>query len=206
MSEKGLLFVLSGPSGVGKGTVRRAVFEDENTNFSYSISMTTRTKRPGEEEGVDYYFRTKDEFELLIEKDELLEYAQFVDNYYGTPLEYVEKTLSEGQDVFLEIEVQGAMQVREKMPEAVFIFLTPPNLSELKNRIVGRGTETSDVVDKRMETAHHEIEMMKHYDYAVVNDEVELAVEKIKDIVRIEHMRTKWMYPKYRSMLDEIVE
>ncbi|ANZ94168.1 MULTISPECIES: guanylate kinase [Brochothrix] len=206
MSEKGLLFVLSGPSGVGKGTVRRAVFEDENTNFSYSISMTTRTKRPGEEEGVDYYFRTKEEFELLIEKDELLEYAQFVDNYYGTPLEYVEKTLSEGQDVFLEIEVQGAMQVREKMPEAVFIFLTPPNLSELKNRIVGRGTETSDVVDKRMETAHHEIEMMKHYDYAVVNDEVELAVEKIKDIVRIEHMRTKWMYPKYRSMLDEIVE
>ncbi|MDO7862897.1 guanylate kinase [Brochothrix thermosphacta] len=206
MSEKGLLFVLSGPSGVGKGTVRRAVFEDENTNFSYSISMTTRTKRPGEEEGVDYYFRTKKEFELLIEKDELLEYAQFVDNYYGTPLEYVEKTLSEGQDVFLEIEVQGAMQVREKMPEAVFIFLTPPNLSELKNRIVGRGTETSDVVDKRMETAHHEIEMMKHYDYAVVNDEVELAVEKIKDIVRIEHMRTKWMYPKYRSMLDEIVE
>ena len=206
MSEKGLLFVLSGPSGVGKGTVRRAVFEDENTNFSYSISMTTRTKRPGEEEGVDYYFRTKEEFELLIEKDELLEYAQFVDNYYGTPLEYVEKTLSEGQDVFLEIEVQGAMQVREKMPEAVFIFLTPPNLSELKNRIVGRGTETSDVVDKRMETAHHEIEMMKHYDYAVVNDEVEIAVEKIKDIVRIEHMRTKWMYPKYRSMLDEIVE
>ncbi|MPQ27919.1 guanylate kinase [Brochothrix thermosphacta] len=206
MSEKGLLFVLSGPSGVGKGTVRRAVFEDENTNFSYSISMTTRTKRPGEEEGVDYYFRTKEEFELLIEKDELLEYAQFVDNYYGTPLEYVEKTLSEGQDVFLEIEVQGAMQVREKMPEAVFIFLTPPNLSELKNRIVGRGTETSDVVDKRMETAHHEIEMMKHYDYAVVNDEVELAVEKIKDIVRIEHMRTKWMYPKYRSMLNEIVE
>lgn len=206
MSEKGLLFVLSGPSGVGKGTVRRAVFEDENTDFSYSISMTTRTMRPGEEEGVDYYFRTKEQFELLIEQDQLLEYAQFVDNYYGTPLEYVEKTLNEGKDVFLEIEVQGAMQVREKMPEAVFIFLTPPSLTELKSRIVGRGTETSDVVDKRMATAHHEIEMMKHYDYAVVNDEVQLAVEKIKDIVRIEHMRTKWMYPKYRSMLDEIID
>lgn len=206
MSEKGLLFVLSGPSGVGKGTVRRAVFEDENTDFSYSISMTTRTMRPGEEEGVDYYFRTKEQFELLIEQDQLLEYAQFVDNYYGTPLEYVEETLNEGKDVFLEIEVQGAMQVREKMPEAVFIFLTPPSLTELKSRIVGRGTETSEVVDKRMATAHHEIEMMKHYDYAVVNDEVRLAVEKIKNIVRIEHMRTKWMYPKYRSMLDEIID
>lgn len=125
MPERGLLIVLSGPSGVGKGTVRKALFEKDDNQFEYSISMTTRNKREGEVEGVDYFFRSKEEFEQLISEGKMLEYAEYVGNYYGTPLDYVNKTLDEGKDVFLEIEVQGAMKVKEKMPDGVFIFFNP---------------------------------------------------------------------------------
>ena len=134
MSERGLLIVLSGPSGVGKGTVRKALFEKDDNQFEYSISMTTRQMRKGEVEGVDYFFRSKEEFEQLISEEKMLEYAEYVGNYYGTPLDYVNQTLDEGKDVFLEIEVQGAMKVKEKMPDGVFIFLTPPDFSESTNR------------------------------------------------------------------------
>lgn len=178
MTDRGLLIVLSGPSGVGKGTVRKAVFDDPTTSFEYSISMTTRKAREGEVDGVDYYFRTKEQFEQAIADGKMLEYAQYVGNYYGTPLDYVEEILVAGKDVFLEIEVQGALQVRKAMPEGIFIFLTPPDLSELKNRIIGRGTESMDVVEERMSKARHEIEMMNAYDYAVVNDIVDNAVQK----------------------------
>ena len=171
MSERGLLIVLSGPSGVGKGTVRKAIFESDDNDFQYSVSMTTRNKREGEIEGVDYYFRTREEFEALIEAGEMLEYAEYVGNYYGTPLSYVQKTLDQGKDVFLEIEVQGAKQVKEKVPDGVFIFLTPPDLAELRSRITGRGTDSAEVIDERMRVAREEIEMMALYDYAVVNDE-----------------------------------
>ena len=153
MSERGLLIVLSGPSGVGKGTVRKAIFDSEENDFQYSISMTTRKQREGEVDGVDYYFRSREEFEAMIEAGEMLEYAEYVGNYYGTPLTYVNQTLDEGKDVFLEIEVQGAKQVKDKVPDGVFIFLTPPDLAELKSRIIGRGTDEMSVIEERMAVA-----------------------------------------------------
>ncbi|MGM0167849.1 guanylate kinase [Enterococcus sp. AZ135] len=204
MSERGLLIVLSGPSGVGKGTVRKAIFERDDNEFQYSVSMTTRSMRAGEVEGVDYYFRTKEEFEAMIEAGEMLEYAEYVGNYYGTPLTYVNKTLDEGKDVFLEIEVQGAQQVKEKVPDGVFIFLTPPDLAELKARIVGRGTDSPEVIEERMRVARQEIEMMALYDYAVVNDQVPKAVDRIKDIIVSEHYRVDRVIGKYIKMLKEI--
>lgn len=204
MTEKGLLIVLSGPSGVGKGTVRKALFESGKNDFQYSISMTTREKRSGEVEGMDYFFRTKEEFEKMIATGRMLEYAEYVGNYYGTPLDYVEETLNKGQDVFLEIEVQGAMKVREKVPDGVFIFLTPPDLGELKSRIVRRGTDAPEVIEKRMERAKQEIEMMASYDYAVVNDKVEHAVYKIREIIRAEHCRVDRVIGKYIKMIKEI--
>lgn len=204
MTERGLLIVLSGPSGVGKGTVRKAIFESDDNDFQYSISMTTRQMRPGEVDGVDYFFRSKEEFEELIAKGEMLEYAEYVGNYYGTPLSYVEETLAQGKDVFLEIEVQGAKQVKEKVPEGVFIFLTPPDLEELRSRIVGRGTDSIEVIDERMRVAKEEIEMMALYDYAVVNDEVPKAVKRIKEIIASEHFRVERVINKYRKMIEEL--
>lgn len=202
MQEKGLLIVLSGPSGVGKGTVRKAIFSQPDTAFEYSISMTTRSPREGEVDGVDYFFKTREEFEALIEQGELLEYAEYVGNYYGTPVEYVRKTLDAGKDVFLEIEVQGARQVREKFPDGLFIFLAPPSLSELKNRIVTRGTETEDLINNRMLTARDEIEMMELYDYVVENDQVDRACERINAIVVAEHCRRERVQHRYKKMLE----
>lgn len=204
MSERGLLIVLSGPSGVGKGTVRKAIFDSEDNDFQYSISMTTRKQRKGEVDGVDYYFRSKEEFEAMIEAGEMLEYAEYVGNYYGTPLSYVNQTLDKGKDVFLEIEVQGAQQVKDKVPDGVFIFLTPPDLTELKSRIVGRGTDDLSVIEERMRVAKEEIEMMALYDYAVVNDQVPLAVQRIKDIIASEHFRVDRVIGKYIKMLKEM--
>ena len=204
MSERGLLIVLSGPSGVGKGTVRKAIFDSEENDFQYSISMTTRKQREGEVDGVDYYFRSREEFEAMIEAGEMLEYAEYVGNYYGTPLTYVNQTLDEGKDVFLEIEVQGAKQVKDKVPDGVFIFLTPPDLAELKSRIIGRGTDEMSVIEERMAVAREEIEMMALYDYAVVNDEVPLAVQRIKDIIASEHFRLDRVIGKYIKMLEEM--
>lgn len=202
MQEKGLLIVLSGPSGVGKGTVRKEIFSQPDTSFEYSISMTTRAPREGEVDGVDYFFKTREEFEKLIEQGKLLEYAEFVGNYYGTPVDYVKETLEKGKDVFLEIEVQGARQVREKFPDGLFIFLVPPSLSELKNRIVTRGTEPDEIINNRMTVAKEEIEMMSLYDYVVENDRIELACERIKAIVVAEHCRRERVEQKYISMLE----
>ncbi len=204
MIDRGLLIVLSGPSGVGKGTVRKAIFEQEENDLEYSISMTTRKAREGEIDGVDYFFRTKEQFEDLIENDGLLEYAEYVGNYYGTPLDYVNQTLASGRDVFLEIEVQGALQVRKKMPEGIFIFLTPPGLVELKSRIVGRGTDESSVIESRMEKAIEEINLMQHYDYAVENDKVENAVTKIKNIIECEHLKVSRVIHRYKKMIEEL--
>ena len=189
MIKRGLLIVLSGPSGVGKGTVRAAIFSKGEQKFVYSISATTRLPRTGETDGVDYFFKTREEFEQMIQNKQLLEYAEYVGNYYGTPLEYVENTLAQGKDVFLEIDVQGAIQVRELMPDGVFIFLTPPDLNELESRIVNRGTDSDEVIAKRMKTAREELELMKYYDYSVVNDTVDSAVQKIEAIIQTEHLR-----------------
>lgn len=202
MPERGLLIVFSGPSGVGKGTVRAKIFEQEN-NFKYSVSMTTRKQRPGEVDGKDYYFRTREEFEELIRKGEMLEYAEYVGNYYGTPLTYVNQTLDEGKDIFLEIEVQGALQVKQKKPDAVFVFLTPPDLDELRERLVGRGTDSSEVIANRLEKAKEEIRLMSEYDYAVVNDKVELAAERVKMIIDAEHFRVDRVIGRYRKMVDD---
>jgi guanylate kinase len=202
MQEKGLLIVLSGPSGVGKGTVRKAIFSQQETEFEYSISMTTRKPREGEVNGVDYFFKSREEFEELIEQDRLLEYAEFVGNYYGTPVDYVRETLDAGKDVFLEIEVKGARQVREKFPEGLFIFLMPPSLHELKNRIVTRGTESDDLINNRLLTAREEIEMMDLYDYIVENDQVDLASERIIAIVKAEHCRRERVEHRYKKLLE----
>ena len=203
MAKRGMLIVLSGPSGVGKGTVRKRIFEQDDNKFDYSVSMTTRKMRPGEVNGKDYYFVSKEEFEQEIVNGGMLEYAQYVDNYYGTPLKYVNEKLDSGKDVFLEIEVKGAMQVREKCPDGLFIFLTPPDLMELRQRIINRGTDDMATIDKRMEKAKGEIEMMQNYDYAVVNDEVDKAAEKIKTIIRAERWRVKRFLPDYKKHLGD---
>ncbi|MBM7571769.1 guanylate kinase [Aquibacillus albus] len=201
IEEKGILFVLSGPSGVGKGTVRKALFE-KDTDLKYSISMTTRPMREGEEEGIDYFYRTRSEFEDMINNNKLLEYAEYVGNYYGTPRDYVEETLQSGKDVFLEIEVQGALQVKENFPEGVFIFLFPPSLEELKNRIINRGTETEELVRNRLLAAKEEIEMMDAYDYVVVNDRIDSAVHKVQSIVRSEHCKRERVAKQYKKILE----
>ena len=204
MTERGLLIVFSGPSGVGKGTVRQEIFSTPDHKFEYSVSMTTRQKRPGEVDGVDYFFRTREEFEELIKNGQMLEYAEYVGNYYGTPLTYVNETLDKGIDVFLEIEVQGALQVKKKVPDGVFVFLTPPDLDELKDRLVGRGTDSEEVIRQRIERAKEEIALMREYDYAVVNDEVPLAAERVKRIIEAEHFRVVRVIGRYNDMIKDI--
>lgn len=204
MTERGLLIVLSGPSGVGKGTVRQAIFEKYENDFDYSVSMTTRKKRKGEVEGSDYFFRTREEFERLIASGGLLEYAEYVGNYYGTPLEYVNETLNKGKDVFLEIEVQGALKVRKRMPEGIFIFLAPPNLSELKSRIIGRGTDAMEVIEERMEKAVEELKLIEYYDYVVRNDTVENAARKIRNIIESEHLKVSRNLDEYKKIIKEM--
>ncbi|TWT10357.1 guanylate kinase [Streptococcus sp. sy004] len=201
MSERGLLVVFSGPSGVGKGTVRQEIFSTPDHKFEYSVSMTTRPQRPGEVDGVDYFFRSREEFEELIRQGQMLEYAEYVGNYYGTPLTYVNETLDKGIDVFLEIEVQGALQVKKKVPDGVFIFLTPPDLEELQNRLVGRGTDSQEVIAQRIERAKEEIALMREYDYVVVNDEVSLAAERVKRIIETEHFRVERVIGHYDQII-----
>lgn len=201
MDEKGILFILSGPSGVGKGTVRQKLFE-QDTNLKYSISMTTRTMRPGEVDGVDYFFKTKAEFKQLIEENALIEYAEYVDNFYGTPKAYVEEMLDLGHDVFLEIEVQGAMQVKENFPQGVFVFLIPPSLDDLRERIVNRGTESDELVRNRLNEAKKEIDMMDAYDYIVVNDQVDHAVAKVQAIIEAEHCKRERIAKQFKKLLE----
>ena len=203
MSERGLLIVFSGPSGVGKGTVRQEIFSKPDHKFEYSVSMTTRAQRPGEVDGKDYFFRSREEFEELIRNGQMLEYAEYVGNYYGTPLTYVNETLDKGIDVFLEIEVQGALQVKKKVPDAVFIFLTPPDLNELQERLVGRGSDSEEVIAQRIERAREEIALMSEYDYAIVNDEVPLAAERVKRVIEAEHFRVDRVIGRYRNMISE---
>ena len=181
--KRGLLIILSGPSGVGKGTVREQLFKEESLNLAYSISMTTRYKRPGEKEGIDYFFVDVDTFKKKIEQGELLEYAQFVGNYYGTPKAYVDQLLDEGKNVVLEIEVQGALQVMKKVPDALTIFLVPPSMEELEKRIRGRRTEAEDVIKERLDKARREIATKDQYKQVVVNDDVMRAKDDIVKII-----------------------
>jgi guanylate kinase len=193
----GLLIVLSGPAGVGKGTVCTAL-RKKMPDIVYSVSATTRQPRQGEAEGVNYFFKSREQFQEMIKNDALLEYAEYVGNYYGTPREFVDRTLAGGKDVILEIEVQGALKVKEKFPEAIFIFLLPPSLEELKQRITGRGTESMDTINTRMNVAVEEMNLLKHYDYAVVNDEIESACERIRSIIVAEHCAVERMLPRMK--------
>jgi guanylate kinase len=186
--SKGLLIVLSGPSGVGKGTVC-SVLRHKQSNLVYSVSATTRAPRQGEIDGINYFFKTREQFQDMIARDALLEYAEYVGNYYGTPRDFVDRTLAEGKDIILEIEVQGALKVKEKFPQGVFIFLVPPSLDELKQRITGRGTENAEVINHRMTVAKEEMNLIHYYDYAVVNDEIDAACHRIQSIITAEHCR-----------------
>ncbi len=183
MSKKGLLIVYSGPSGVGKGTVRPYFQDDPALNLGYSISMTTRAPRNGEQEGVHYFFVTKEEFEAAVERGELLEHAFFCGNNYGTPLQYVENLRNEGKNVMLEIDVQGMEQVVEKCPEAITIFLVPPSMEELERRIRGRKTESEETIQERLAKAKKELAMKDNYKYVVCNDQAERAGEEIRQIL-----------------------
>ena len=184
--KKGLLIVLSGPSGVGKGTVRKKVFKDESLNLAYSISMTTRQPRNMEQDGVDYFFVSQDKFKEMIKENKLLEYTYFVGNYYGTPLEYVEKLRNEGKNVFLEIEVEGAKQVMErcKNDDVVSIFLIPPSLEELERRIRGRKSEPDNIIQERLAKAQKEINLSSNYQYVVKNDKLADATKRISQIIK----------------------
>ena len=188
--KKGLLIIISGPSGVGKGTIRSYFMNDESLKLAYSISMTTRSPIVGEKDGVDYIFTTKEAFEEAIKNGELLEWAEFVGNYYGTPMEEVEKLRNEGKNVLLEIEVQGATQVREKCPDALTIFIIPPNMEELEKRIRGRRSEPEEIVQQRLAKASKEMKMMDNYKYIVCNDDPKLAADLISSIIK-RHMETE---------------
>jgi len=188
MRKRGLLIVISGPSGAGKGTICKALLQ-KNKDLKLSVSCTTRAPREGEKEGVNYYFVSKEQFEDMIRKNEFLEYAIVYGNYYGTPKSYVEEELNKGNDVILEIDIQGALMVKEKYPDGVFIFILPPSMEELKNRIIKRGSETEDSLKTRFNSAFEEIKYMSNYDYAVVNDYVEEAVKKIECIIIAEKCR-----------------
>lgn len=182
MNHKGILMVLSGFSGAGKGTLMKKLLETYD-NYALSVSMTTRQPREGERDGIEYFFSTKEAFEQKIEEGGLIEYAQYCGNYYGTPKAYVEEQLAKGKDVILEIEIQGALQIKEKFPEALLLFAMPPSIEELEKRLRGRGTETEEVISKRLLRAGEEAEGMDAYDYLVINDDLERCVEEIHSIV-----------------------
>lgn len=189
-TRKGILFVISGPSGVGKGTVRSKLMPLVK-DIHVSVSATTRPPRQGEIEGQDYFFTEPARFQQMIDNDELLEWALVYGNLYGTPKEYVTTMLSQGNDVLLEIDIQGALQVKEKMPEGVFIFIAPPTIEELSRRLCGRGNDSEQSIQIRLAACQEEMAHMKYYDYIVVNDRIEDAVEKVRSIITAERCKRK---------------
>lgn len=203
LNDRGLLIVISGPSGVGKGTVRKALFNMPKHNLVYSVSMTTRKKRADEVDGVDYYFVSKKEFLKRKEEGKFLETAEFVGNYYGTPLDKVNEQLDLGNEVVLEIEVEGAQQVKRKVPDCVMIFIVPPGKKALYERLKRRGTETPEVIEERIEKANREFKLAHLYDYIVVNDEVNNAADRIMAIIRAEHAKTERSIHKYMALMEE---
>ncbi len=198
--NKGTLFIVSGPSGCGKGTVLAEIIKQDN--IYYSVSATTRSPRPGEVNGVNYHFLSKDEFEKLIENDGVLEYANYCGNYYGTPKKPVEDMLAEGKNVILEIEVQGALKVMDKCPEAVSVFILPPSLKELCRRLHKRGTETEEVIEKRIGEAAGEIRKAVNYDYVMINGELETAVSDLLSIINSQKLKKE----NSDYLIDEVLK
>lgn len=188
MSKKGVLVVVSGFSGAGKGTLMKALL-DQYDNYALSISATTRAPREGETEGREYFFKSREEFLRMIEEDALIEYAQYVGNYYGTPKDYVLGNMDAGKDVILEIEIQGALKVKEKFPEAVLVFVMPPSAGELKRRLIGRGTEPLSIIDARLQRAAEEAVGIEKYDYIIVNDDVNECVARLHALIQSQHCR-----------------
>jgi guanylate kinase len=188
MNKKGILIVISGFSGAGKGTLVKGLIKQYD-NYALSISATTRKPRAGEENGIDYFFKTKEEFLKLIDDNELIEYAEYVGNFYGTPKKYVDSQLNSGKDVILEIEIQGALKIKEKFPDTLLLFITPPSVKELKNRLVGRGTEDCQTIECRLKRAIQEAEGIEQYDYLIVNDDLNECIVKTHNIIQGEHCR-----------------
>ena len=186
MKHKGILIVVSGFSGVGKGTLMKQLVHSYD-NYALSVSMTTRQPRPGETDGKEYFFVSKENFEKKIEEKGLIEYACYCGNYYGTPKEYVEKQLEKGKDVILDIEIKGALKVKEQFPTALLLFVMPPSAQELKRRLEGRGTETKEVIDKRLKRASEEAEGIENYDFIVINDKLEECVKEMHGLILAAH-------------------
>ena len=201
---KGLLFVVSGFSGAGKGTIMKMLLERFPEEFSLSVSATTRDPRPGETDGKEYFFKSTEEFEAMIADGMLFEFARYVDNYYGTPKQFVFDELERGKDVLLEIEVQGALQVKLQYPEAVLVFVTPPSVEELRRRLENRGTETPEKIRKRIARAAEEVKEAEQYDYILINDDLEAAVDDFQKIVKAEHYRSANQAELINRLKDEL--
>ena len=202
--HKGILIVVSGFSGAGKGTLMKRLVSDYD-NYALSVSMTTRQPRTGEVDGREYFFSTKEEFEKKIEEEGLVEYACYCGNYYGTPREYVEKKLEEGKDVILEIEIQGALKIKQKFPTALLLFVMPPSAAELRRRLIGRGTETEEVIEKRMHRASEEAGGIENYEYIVINDDLDTCVKELHEIIKTAHntpLRNEEFIEKIRRDLE----
>ena len=190
MKRKGILAVVSGFSGAGKGTLMKALLETYGEQYALSISATTRKPRPGEEEGKDYFFVSKERFQQMIQEDALIEHACYVGNYYGTPKEYVTRQMEAGRDVILEIEIQGAFKVKEIFPDALLLFVTPPSAAELERRLRGRKTETEEVIRDRLRRAFEEAKYMEQYDYLLINDDLKTCFKELNQLIQAQHLRT----------------
>lgn len=203
MDEKGILLVVSGFSGAGKGTLMKELV-GRYDNYALSISATTRSPREGERDGREYFFRTKEEFEKMIAEDALIEHACYVDNYYGTPRAYVEEQMALGKDVILEIEIQGALQIKKRYPDALLLFVAPPDADTLKQRLIGRGTEKQDVIEKRLSRASEEAKGIENYDYFIINDDLNTCVSQVHQIIRSEHSRVSRNLDLIRMIKQDI--